>query len=78
MGGKADRKMPHRFEFYAKAPNDKTGRTYFLSAANEQEQEEWIAAIKSWIGYVDDATRKAASGGTREVANRYQSLKAGA
>jgi len=69
MGGKSDRKMPFRFEFYAKAPSEKTGRTYFLSAASELEQDEWITAIKSWVGYVDDATRKAASGGTREVAN---------
>jgi hypothetical protein len=65
-----------RFEFYAKTPSEKKGRTYFLSATSDDERNEWIAAIASWIGHVDDNTKQQSSAGLNDM-DRYacQSLQ---
>ena len=43
---------------FSKAPSDKRGRTFFLSVEKADERDEWVDAIKSWIGYVDANTAK--------------------
>jgi len=66
-GNRSDKKQPFRFEFYAKTPSEKKGRTYFLSASTEDERNEWISALTSWIGYSDENTAKQGDSGVTDV-----------
>jgi hypothetical protein len=57
-GSKADQKLPNRFDFLVTLPSGKT-RTYYLSAESADERTAWIAALKKWVGHVDEVTRRA-------------------
>jgi hypothetical protein len=57
-GSKADQKLPNRFDFLVTLPSGKT-RTYYLSADSADERAAWIAALKKWVGHVDEVTRRA-------------------
>merc|ERR1712146_39952 len=50
--GKKSGKGEHAFEVTTKA------RTYYFAPASAELRDEWIAAIKTWIGYSEDVSTK--------------------